>query len=216
MQNSFIKAIEETFIKYDAHGARSNKKLIPLHSWFAMTMKEKLGDSYLVEGLAHGGEQSLDGKYYPKTLDISIKKDNKIITTISLKFVMCNYKQNSNNYFENLLGETSNIKRVGVGFAHFFVLRSKTPYRDKNKGNLHGKTKKYEEITRKYLLKYLKLHADLDFPHKPDVLGIALIDEDKGIKLADLQALGFQNDEKDIFNIQKFIEKTVALATLKC
>lgn len=91
---------------------------MPIHLWFAKAIGNKLGKGYSVRSLGKGGEFVMSGKYYPKTLDISIFKSKKIIATISFKFVTSNYKQNSNNYFENLLGETANIRRVGVGFAH--------------------------------------------------------------------------------------------------
>jgi len=164
MKNSFLRAISKTFRAYNAFGARSNKKLIPVHKWFAEVIESKLGKGYSVKSLGKDGEFKLDGKYYPKTLDISIFKNQKIIATISFKFVTSNYKQNSNNYFENLLGETANIRRVNVGFAHFLVLRARTPYYDKNKGNLRGNEKKIEILNENNLAKYVKLFNDLDFP----------------------------------------------------
>ena len=127
MKNSFLKAISETFNAYNTYGARSNKKLISIHRWFADVIENKLDPSYSVRSLGKGCEFTLDGKYYPKTLDIAILKNQKIVATISFKFVTSNYKQNSNNYFENLLGETANIRRINVGFAHFLVLRDHTP-----------------------------------------------------------------------------------------
>ncbi len=119
MKESFLNAISKTFRAYNTFGARSNKKLIPIHKWFADAIESRLGKKYSVRSLGKDGEIKLDGKYYPKTLDIAISKDKKIITTISFKFVTSNYKQNSNNYFENLLGETANIRRANIGFAHF-------------------------------------------------------------------------------------------------
>jgi len=182
-KQSFINAISKTFKAYNKYGARSNKKLIPIHKWFAQTINEKLDNTYAVMSLGKGGEYKLDGKYYPKILDISIfkkiKQQKQIIATISFKFVTSNYKQNINNYFEGLLGETANIRRVNVGFTHFLVLRAYTPYYDKNRGNLRGTLKKTETLKEKNLLKYIKLFQDLDFPHKPEVLGIAIIDFDK-------------------------------------
>lgn len=142
MKDSFLIAISKTFRNYNTFGARSNKKLIPIHKWFAEIIESKLGKGYSVKSLGKGGEFKVDGKYYPKTLDISIFKNQKIIATISFKFITSNYKQNSNNYFENLLGETANIRRVNIGFAHFLVLRAHTPYYDKNKGNLRGQEKR--------------------------------------------------------------------------
>lgn len=126
--------------------------------------------------LGTGGEYEIEGKYYPKTLDITIFSNQKPIVTLSFKFVTSNYAQNSNNYFENLLGETANVRRIGVGFVHFLVLRGHTPYYDKAAGNKRGKLKKTEILSEHHIKKYIKLFKDLDFPHKPDVLGMAIID----------------------------------------
>lgn len=221
MKNSFLKAISATFNAYNTFGARSNKKLIPIHKWFADVMENKLDANYSVRSLGKDGEFKLDGKYYPKTLDIAILKNQKIVVTISFKFVTSNYKQNSNNYFENLLGETANIRRINVGFAHFLVLRAHTPYYDKNKGNLRGSQKKIEILTENDLIKYIKLFKDLDFPHKPEVLGIAVIDFDKNDRayFVDLTTLGLSEDTKSILqndlSLENFVEKTVALCKLK-
>ncbi len=221
MKNSFLIAISKTFRAYNTFGARSNKKLIPIHKWFAEIIESKLEKGYSVKSLGKGGEFKLDGKYYPKTLDISIFKNQKIIATISFKFVTSNYKQNSNNYFENLLGETVNVRRVNVGFAHFLVLRAHTPYYDKNKGNLRGREKKIEILNESDLVKYVKLFNDLDFPHKPEVLGMAIIDFDKRGRayFGDLKSLGLAEETKNIienqFSIENFIYKVIALCKLK-
>jgi len=221
MKNSFLRAISKTFRAYNTFGARSNKKLIPVHKWFAEVIENKLGKGYSVKSLGKDGEFKLDGKYYPKTLDISIFKNQRIITTISFKFVTSNYKQNSNNYFENLLGETANIRRVNVGFAHFLVLRACTPYYDKNKGNLRGKEKKIEILNENDLVKYVKLFNDLDFPHKPEVLGMAIIDFDKQGRayFENLKNLGLTEETKNILesqlSIENFIGKVIALCKLK-
>ena len=182
LEDSFLKAMNKTFRAYNESGARSNKKLIPIHKWFGSIIESALGKGYSVRSLGKGGEVSIEGKYYPKTLDISIFNKEKIVATISFKFVTSNYKQNANNYFENLLGETANIRRVNVGFAHFLVLRAHTPYYDKNRGNLRGALKKTEILNDRDLSKYVKLFRDLDFPHKPEVLGIAVIDIDNNDK----------------------------------
>ena len=79
MENAFLKAISKTFLAYNTFGPRSNKKLLPIHKWFAEIIESKLGKEYSVRSLGKGGEAVLDGKYYPKTLDISILKGDKII-----------------------------------------------------------------------------------------------------------------------------------------
>jgi len=221
LTKSFLDAVTETFKAFNDSGARSNKKLIPIHTWFASRLESVLGNEYSVSSLGHGGEAKLEGKYYPKNLDITVRKENKIIATIEFKFVTSNYKQNSHNYFENLLGETANIRRVSDGFAHFLVLRAKTPYYDKNKGYLRGDLKKIETINDMDLSKYIKLIQDNDFPHRPDILGISIIDFDEVERayMADLNALGISDYTSNILNkefgLEKFLDRFIALCKLK-
>jgi hypothetical protein len=40
VNKSFLKAITETFKAYNENGARSNKKLIPIHKWFAKHLED--------------------------------------------------------------------------------------------------------------------------------------------------------------------------------
>ncbi|MCD6417666.1 hypothetical protein J7M00_02650, partial [bacterium] len=167
LETSFLRALTKTFKAYKEYGARSNKKLIPIHSWITKTIREKLSNEFEVSSLGDGGEQRIEGLYYPKKLDIAVLRNRKIISTISFKFVTSNYKQNSNNYFENLLGETANIRRVNVGFAHLLVLRAETPYYDRT-----GIVKKIEKISEDDISKYIRLFTDFEFPHKPEVLSI--------------------------------------------
>ena len=116
LQKRFFGSDEENFEAYNKFGARSNKKLIQIHSWLSKTITDRLDGKFEVSSLGTGGEKTLNGKYYPKNLDITVLKNKKILSTISFKFVTSNYKQNGNNYFENLLGETANIRRANVGF----------------------------------------------------------------------------------------------------
>lgn len=221
LEKQFLKAIAETFKAYNKFGARSNKKLIPIHSWVAKTIKNKLDADFEVSSLGYGGEKELDGKYYPKRLDITVTKEDKILAAISFKFVTSNYEQNSNNYFEQLLGETANIRRVNVGFSHLLVLRAHTPYFDKNKGNLRGKQPKTEVLKEHHLSKYIKLFLDQDFPHKPDVLGIIVIDFDSegNCHFADLDELEISDKTKKVLSnelsLKKFIDRFIALCQLK-
>ena len=220
-KRKFLRALTKTFKAYNIYGARSNKKLIPIHRWIARTIKQELGKGFKVTSLGNGGEYKLEGKYYPKDLDITVIKNNKAVSAISFKFVTSNYKQNANNYFENLLGETANIRRVNVGFAHFLVLRAHTPYYDKNRGNLRGRLKKMETLNEHNLLKYVKLFSDLDFPHKPEVLGIIVVDFNRkgSCYFADLDKLKISKETKKILNqelsLDRFIEKFIALCQLK-
>jgi len=224
IQDKFLKAINNSFVAYNKKGGvRSNKKLIPIHKFLSETILGNLKNGYSVKslGIGDGKEAKIDGKYYPKDLDIAIFKNDKIVATVSFKFVTSNYKQNANNYFENLMGETANIKRQNIGFAHFLALRGHTPYFSKNKGNLRGKKMKTEILKEKDLQKYIKLFRDMDFPHKPDLIGICLLDFDNGKKpkFVNLNDFDFSDETKRLlknnFSLDKFLEKFIHLVNLK-
>lgn len=119
------------------------------------------------------------------------------------------------------MGETANIRRINIGFAHFLLLRGHTPYFSKNKHNLRGKEMKTEIIKEKDLQKYIKLFKDMDFPHKPDLMGICLLDFDqKGkAKIVNLNDFDFSTETKQLlkndFSLNKFLEKFIHLVSLK-
>ncbi|MBF8280462.1 MAG: hypothetical protein HW383_235 [Candidatus Magasanikbacteria bacterium] len=224
IDKQFLAAIGESFKAYNKKGgARSTKKLIPIHKFISEKVLNRLGKKFSIKslGIGDGKEATLDGKYYFKDIDIAIFKKEKIVSTISFKFVTSNYKQNANNYFENLMGETANIRRRGVGFAHFLVLRGHTPYYTKNKGNLRGKEQKMEIISEKDLQKYIKLYKDIDFPHKPDLMGICLLELDKNNhpKLVNFRDFDFSAETKKLlqneFSLSKFLDKFTHLVNLK-
>jgi len=104
----FIRAVRESYSAYNEYGARSNQKLRPLHQWVADEMQRMLGNGYALQGLRKdddGGESTVAGKYYDKTVDVSIAKvDAAPMAIISIKFITSNFKQNANNYFEHLMG----------------------------------------------------------------------------------------------------------------
>lgn len=221
LRDDFLSALRKTYKAYNIYGARSSKKLIAIHSWFAKEIVSGLGKNYSVKSLGYDGEYTIEGKYYPKISDITIFNNQKPVVTLSFKFVTSNYAQNSNNYFENLLGETANIRRTGVGFVHFLVLRGYAPYYDKAGGGKRGKLKRIETLSEYQIKKYIELFKDLDFPHKPDVLGIAVVDfNDKAEPYwTDFNDLGLKDDTikllQNEFSVETFIEKVRALCQLK-
>lgn len=136
---------------------RSSKKLIPPHQWIKETVKKHLGGEY--EYYAMGDNESkydkeykVPGSLYDKMVDVTIVKNNEVKGAISFKSVASNYNQNSNNYFENLVGECFNIQENNIPFCHVFVIRDKIPYYDTKRN-----VKKYEHFTQDNLTKYLKL-----------------------------------------------------------
>lgn len=224
LKSDFLIAIKQSFIAYNKRGgARSNKKLIPIHKFLSETISGNLGKNYSIKslGIGNGKEFKFDGKYMPKNLDVAVFKNDDLVATVSFKFVTSNYKQNANNYFENLLGETANIRRKNVGFAHFFVIRGHTPYFSKNSGNLRGKKVKTEILNENNLRKYVRLFLDIDFPHKPDLLGIAVLDfDDSGNPyFVNLNDFDFSDQTKLLlrtdFSISTFIGKFIHLVKLK-
>lgn len=68
---------------------------------------------------------------------------------------MQNYSQNSVNYFENMLGETANIRCNNYPYFQIFIVLNEMPYYD-NKGNI----KKWETFTEHNAEKYFKLSFD--------------------------------------------------------
>jgi len=223
LSSEFLKVMDQSFKAYNKSGARSPKKLLPIHQFLSKVILKNLNNNYSIKslGIGDGKEVTIEGKYYPKDLDIAVIKDKKIVATISVKFVTSNYQQNANNYFEGLMGETANIRRSNVGFAHFIVFRGHTPYYSKNKGNLRGEEKKKEILSERYLQKYVKLFKDMDFPHKPDLIGICVLDFDKKKKAhyVNFNDFDFSDTTKALlcgdFSLDIFLDKFVHLVSLK-
>ena len=122
---TFLQVISESFNKFLSSGSsRSTAKLKPLHGAIANDIAFRLGNDYHVfsQGYGKGKETKIKGRYMDKMVDITIKKDNITIAGIAIKFVMQNYSQNSNNYFENMLGETANIRCNNHPYFQIFII----------------------------------------------------------------------------------------------
>jgi hypothetical protein len=155
--NKFLQTIEKSFIKFLETHPRSNKKLIVLHGAIADDIENRLGKMYEIRSLGIGNnkEGKMDGRYMEKTVDILISKNKKDIAGIGVKFVMNNYSQNSNNYFENMLGETANIRTNNGAYFQIFILPEEMPYYNKK-----GKIIRWEKITNHNVEKYIILSGD--------------------------------------------------------
>lgn len=122
--DDFLRVIKESFARYLAVGtSRSTAKLKTLHGHIASDLEELLGEGFSIRSQGYGNDKegSIDGRYYPKNVDITILKNNKPVAGYAVKFVMRNYSQNSNNYFENMLGETANIRANSIPYFQVFV-----------------------------------------------------------------------------------------------
>lgn len=153
----FLRVVGNSFKKFLETGSRSNEKLKILHGAIAQDLKERLGDGYSIQslGIGNGKEMKIDGRYIDKAVDITILKQKKPIAGIGVKFVMQNYSQNSNNYFENMLGETANIRCANIPYFQIFIIPDKLPYYKKD-----GTIQKWEEFTVHNSAKYLTLSKD--------------------------------------------------------
>jgi len=183
----FLKVISDSFKKFlsdsqqgkDAsRNGGNDSKLSILHSAIAMDILLRIdptgieGYSVMALGVGSGKEAVIGGRYIDKKVDITILKNYKPIAGIAVKFVMQNYAQNSNNYFENMLGETANIRCTRIPYFQIFIIPDKMPYYTKKSTKLYnaGDISKWESFTEHNSIKYLKLSQDNTdtFIHTPD------------------------------------------------
>lgn len=191
MNNSqFLAILKRSFITYLQTGARSNKKLGVLHGAISEDLQERLNNKiYSVYSLGYGvgKEHKINGRYVDKAVDITIVENNKPIAGIAIKYVMSNYSQNSNNYFENMLGETANIRCAKIPYFQIFIIPDKIPYFDKD-----GSISKWETISEHNLSKYIKLSNDnidsyMHTPNKTLVFIVHIQEKNTVAKIADKQ-----------------------------
>ena len=177
-ESGIMAAVSSSFQKYKEFGSRSPEKLKPLHKYIASVLAGIWGSDYRICYM--GGkakEMTVEGKYYPKDIDITVTDANcKPVFCLGIKFVTSNYKQNANNYFENMMGETANIQATQIPYAQLIILRHETPYYKKNETELPSKI---EIVNDKDIAKYLKLMYDQPQAHRPNYLGIQLINVDE-------------------------------------
>ncbi|KAK3604965.1 hypothetical protein CHS0354_000629 [Potamilus streckersoni] len=177
-ENNFLKALSQSFKNYLEHGARSTEKLKLIHLFLAKTLQKVFGKGYEMYYLGENTKElTVEGKYYPKDIDITVTHNEKPVFCLGLKFVTSNYKQNANNYFEGMMGETANIQRQNIPYSQVIVLRHETPYYKKGLDDQKDKTSaKNEIINQKDLSKYVNLMFDTQQAHRPFAIGILLVD----------------------------------------
>ena len=156
--SNFLRVLSNSFREFlDSGTSRSTAKLKPLHGAIARDLAGRLGSDYVVfsQGYKEGKEVKIKGRYIDKAVDITVKKGNIAVAGLSVKFVMQNYSQNSNNYFENMLGETANIRSGNCPYFQIFIILDKLPYYRRS-GELH----KWESFTEHNAEKYVILSRD--------------------------------------------------------
>jgi hypothetical protein len=179
-------ALQDSYLRYQRSGARAPDKLFPLHQFLGQAFKAlHSGSSVITKWGDIDGELKAPGAYYPKNVDVaaivgkvkqlspssySVPELDQIMGILGIKFVVTNFKQNANNYFENMMGETANIQQLGIPYSHFIALPVELPYLNKD-----GSIKKTEKLSEGDLSKYVKLMAGPDGSHKPASISIALL-----------------------------------------
>lgn len=166
--DQFLNVIRSSFKSYlDVGTSRSTNKLKPLHGCIARDLASLLGGDFRVQsqGYREDKEATIHGRYIDKDVDIAVSYRGKYVGGFAVKFVMRNYSQNSNNYFENMLGETANIRTAGIPYFQIFIIFDKVPYFTNG-----GVLKKYDEISNHNIDKYIALSQDnpSQFYHTPD------------------------------------------------
>ncbi len=153
----FLNCILESFKKFLSTHSRSNQKLVILHGKIAKDLSKKLGKHYTIKSLGFddGKESKIKGRYLDKNVDITILKNDKAIAGVGVKFVMQNYSQNSVNYFENMIGETANIRSNNIPYFQIFIIPDTLPYYENG-----GKFKHWETFSKHNAKKYLMMSKD--------------------------------------------------------
>ena len=166
--NEFLAVIRESFAAYlDVGTSRSTAKLKTLHGHIASDLMARLGQGYTIQSQGYGNDKEgiINGRYYPKNVDITVNYKGQPAAGYAVKFVMRNYSQNSNNYFENMLGETANIRSNRIPYFQVFIIFEQVPYYKKG-----GEFSRYDIITEHNISKYILLSKDdpKQFFHTPD------------------------------------------------
>lgn len=182
--------------------SRSTAKLKPLHGAIARDLSEKLGSDYIIKSQGYGDDKEgkIQGRYVEKWVDITVirKRTYKAIAGVAVKFVMQNYSQNSNNYFENMLGETANIRTANCPYFQIFIVFDKLPYYKKS-----GTLSKWEEFSDHNVSKYCKLsedNVDMFFhtPNKTLIYVVHLTPEATGITSKDEYMMFYSQNNHSI------------------
>lgn len=179
--HELIQALKIAMMEYYRHGVRSSKKLDALHFFINCIIEKRihqlapdLSQNIVVHSQPYR-EIKVDGMLYDKDVDITVTYKKNPVGLVSVKFVTSNYKQNSNNYFENMVGECINlktVKRPRVFWYSMFIFKD-TPYYNINNG-----VSRYEKINLKTDLDHLRrVYALRDaYVNLPDCISVSIID----------------------------------------
>lgn len=140
----FMDKIKETYDLYIKNGTRSNSNVNYFHNYIKDELLKLIlekSEYYSIELEYNVKSTNSSGS---KKCDIVILKNNIPYIVFPVKIIKSNYKQNKNNFWENLTGElqhlmwaNENLKIIPIN-----IFMNKTPYLKSNK-----KINKFESIT---------------------------------------------------------------------
>ncbi|CDN32343.1 hypothetical protein BN938_2271 [Mucinivorans hirudinis] len=191
-EEDLLGAIKESFLQYLEFGERSTKKLKPLHGYIGKIAQSIWGEDFEYNYIsnevfeetyiAHGQsktrtirqkEKKVKGKYYNKTIDICVTDKGKPVCCIGVKFVTSNFKQNANNYFEQMMGKAANIQRISIPYYQIVIFRDPIPYFKKDRSVL-----RLEYIQQYHIMSLIDICCNVSLALKP-IIGVILVDIDE-------------------------------------
>lgn len=207
---TFLLAVQEAHRRTRKHGSRSTRRIKVLHGWVQKEIERRLGAKYEIQGLSDDDdskEAKVEGWYYPKNVDVLVSRDGKALGVVSFRMVNSNYRQNANNYFENQMGETANLRKNDIVFGNIFCLTDPIPHQKKD-----GTEVKEEHVRGSDITKYKKLEKDHNYPHAPDVQAFVVVkldqEQDAIVVICDRQDLEHLDDAEfadlDSMNFDRF------------
>ena len=186
--DELMNTMRSVLAEYYKHGPRSSKKIDILHFFIHCLILQELrriAPDLMPDIRVYSQpfeEANVSGMLYNKDVDITIRynKDHDV-GIVSVKFITSNYVQNSNNYFESLLGETINLKGVDskprIVWFSMFTFKN-IPYYNKDNA-----IKNYEKFEKKHIDRY-KLLWEYSSQHKilPDCVSVTVLHNKKNMK----------------------------------
>ena len=129
-EKTFLHVIGKSIKLYIKHGPRSNKKTQYLHKSIKSIIKNALlkdTEKYSIK-LEH--DIPSFNSSGTKSCDIVLLSKKTPLIVFPVKFIMSNYNQNKNNYFENLTGECSHIKWINenLKIVPINIILNRVPY----------------------------------------------------------------------------------------
>jgi hypothetical protein len=163
---------------------------VPVHLWLHNQLEAEITahgreKRFTVHSMtSKGGELTLSGIFADKRVDIAIldhqppvhspvadrERVSRPAAAIGFKFILSNYKQNANNYFEQNIGEIVNLRVAKISYVSVLVLPINPPY-----FNESGRCTRTEHVSASDVRKYLSLATFTSEAFAPNRLFLFLV-----------------------------------------